>query len=306
MKIIDVSQFNGAIAWHKVANSSDGAIIRAGYRGYGSGKLATDKNFKANIAAACAAGVDVGVYFVTQAISEAEAREEARYTMDLVKGYKLTLPIFIDSEDANNGAGRADSGKLTKEKRTDILKAFCDEVQIEENIAGIYASQYWFINRTDIEKLNNLYLWVAKYSTIEPSIAWDAWQYTSQGRIDGIIGNVDISDFKGTLLDNSLTQNTKKTDEEIANEVIAGLWGNGADRKAKLEEAGYNYNKIQDLVNEKLNINTNQKALYYTVKSGDTLSGIATRFGTTVGKIVSLNNIKNANKIYAGQKLRIR
>ena len=306
MKVIDISQFNGAIAWHKVANSCDGAIIRAGYRGYGSGKLVVDKNFKANIEAASAAGVDVGVYLVTQAISEAEAREEARFTMDLVKGYKLTLPIFIDSEDANNGAGRADSGKLTKEKRTDILKAFCDEVQREGNIAGIYASQYWFKERTNIDKLNNLYLWVAKYSTIEPSIAWDAWQYTSLGRIDGVIGNVDISDFKGTLIDNSITQNTKKTDDEIANEVIAGLWGNGADRKAKLEEAGYNYNNIQDLVNEKLNINTNQKALYYTVKSGDTLSGIATRFGTTVSKIVSLNNIKNANKIYAGQKLRIR
>jgi GH25 family lysozyme M1 (1,4-beta-N-acetylmuramidase) len=91
MRVIDVSEFNGAISWHKVVNSCDGAIIRAGYRGYGSGTLVTDEKFKSNIKAASAAGIPIGVYFYTQAISEIEARDEARYTMELVKGYKLTL-----------------------------------------------------------------------------------------------------------------------------------------------------------------------------------------------------------------------
>ena len=255
MKIIDVSVFNGAIAWHKVANNCDGAIIRAGYRGYGNGVLVTDKNFKANIEAAKAAGVKLGVYFVTQAINEAEARAEARYIMELIKGYKLLLPIFIDSEDANHGAGRADNGKLSRNNRTNILKAFCYEVQKEGYAAGIYASEYWFKNLVNFEELKSFYLWVAKYSVKEPTIEWDAWQYTDKGRIDGIIGNVDVSDFESLISDAITSEiNTipRKTDEQIANEVIAGIWGNGQQRKEKLTAAGYDYNKIQDLVNKKL------------------------------------------------------
>lgn len=304
MRVIDVSEFNGAISWHKVVNSCDGAILRAGYRGYGQGTLVTDKKFKANIEAATKAGVNIGVYFVTQAISEVEARLEARYTIGLIKGYKLTLPIFIDSEDANNGGGRADSGKLSKAKRTAILKAYCEEIQKEGYAAGIYASEYWLKNLCDISKLKNFYLWVAKYSTKEPTIEWDAWQYTSVGRINGVIGNVDISDFKSISITKPTTKPTKKSAEEIADEVIAGKWGNGAARKAKLEAAGYNYNEVQTKVNEKLNNNSGKK--YYTVKAGDTLSAIAKKYNTTVDKLVKLNNIKNANKIYAGQKLRVK
>lgn len=309
MRVIDVSEFNGAISWQKVVNSCDGAIIRAGYRGYSRGTLAKDENFNANIKAASAAGVPIGVYFVTQAISEAEAREEARYTMELVKGYKLTLPIFIDSEDANNGAGRADSGKLSRETRTAILYAFCDEIQKEGYATGIYASEWWLENLVDLSKLKSFYLWVAKYSTYEPAIAWDAWQYTSSGRVDGVIGNVDLSDFKDISIKPTTKPNTKPTKKKsitkIADEVIAGKWGNGAERKAKLEAAGYDYNKVQKKVNEKLKPKADSK-VYYTIQSGDTLSGIAAKYDTTVNKLVVLNNIKNPNLIYAGQKIRVK
>lgn len=304
LKVIDVSEFNGAIAWQNVAKACDGAIIRAGYRGYGSGTLVTDEKFKSNIKAASAAGIPIGVYFYTQAISEIEARDEARYTMELVKGYKLTLPIFIDSEDGNKGAGRADSGKLSRAKRTAIIKAFCEEIQKGGYAAGVYAGEWWLNNLLDISKLKNFYLWVAKYSTYEPNVAWDAWQYTSAGRIDGVTGGVDISDFKNISITKPTTKPTKKSADEIANEVIAGKWGNGQLRKEKLEAAGYNYNEIQSKVNEKLNKKTTKK--YYTVKAGDTLTDIAKKYNTTVDKLVKLNNIKNANLIYAGQKLRVK
>ena len=305
LKVIDVSEFNGGINWAKVAKNCDGAIIRAGYRGYGSGTLVTDDNFKSNIKWASAAGVPIGIYFYTQAISEAEAREEARYTMELVKGYKLNLPIFIDSEDATtNARGRADSGKLTKDTRTTILKAFCEEIQKEGYAAGIYASEWWLNNLLNINKIKNFYLWVAKYSTYEPNVAWDAWQYTSAGNIDGITGNVDISEFKDISITKPTTNKPKKSVTEIADEVIAGKWGNGDERKAKLEAAGYDYNEIQNKVNEKLNKKTTKK--YYTVKAGDTLTDIAKKYKTTVDKLVKLNKIENANLIYAGQKLRVK
>lgn len=302
MKVIDVSRFNGAINWAKVAKSCDGVIIRAGYRGYGSGTLTTDRKFKNNIAGAKAAGLPIGVYFVTQAITEAEAKQEARYTLDLVKDYKLDLPIFIDSENANGGKGRADHGKLKASQRTIILKNFCLEVEKAGYKAGVYASQSWFNDDLEIVTLQNFYLWVAKYSNYEPTIRWNAWQYTNAGKIDGIYGNVDISDFRGIVKDAP----DKLSNEEIAEEVIAGKWGNGADRKRKLEAAGYDFYKIQDIVNAKLKAKANAGAVTYTVKAGDTLSAIASRFGTTVSKLVALNNIKNANKIYAGQKLRVK
>ena len=96
---------------------------------------------------------------------------------------------------------------------------------------------------------------MAKYSVKEPTIEWDAWQYTDKGRIDGIIGNVDVSDFESLISDAITSEiNTipRKTDEQIANEVIAGIWGNGQQRKEKLTAAGYDYNKIQDIVNKKI------------------------------------------------------
>lgn len=245
MRVIDVSKYNGSISWQKVAKACDGAIIRAGYRGYGSGKLVTDDKFKANIKAASAAGLPIGVYFVTQAVNVQEARQEALYTMELVKGYKLDLPIFIDSEDGNNGAGRADRGKLSRFNRTAILKAFCEEIEKGGYIAGIYAGEYWIKSYLDVNLLKKYYLWVAKYSTKKPSVPYNAWQYTDAGKISGISKNVDISDF-------TPIKTAKKSNEEVAEEVLAGKWGNGEERKKALTAAGYNYRKVQDIVNQKL------------------------------------------------------
>lgn len=101
-------------------------------------------------------------------------------------------------------------------------------------------------------------------------------------------------------------QPAKKTNEQIADEVIAGKWGNGADRKARLEQAGYNYNTIQGIVNSKLAGNKTQQVIRYSVRRGDTLSGIAARYGTTWQKIAADNNLKNANLIYPSQVLIIK
>ena len=98
----------------------------------------------------------------------------------------------------------------------------------------------------------------------------------------------------------------KKTVSEIADEVIAGKWGNGNERKTKLTEAGYNYTEIQAEVNKRLGgskSGSSAKKKTYTVKKGDTLTAIAKKYGTTINKLKAANGIKNANKIYVGQKL---
>ena len=100
---------------------------------------------------------------------------------------------------------------------------------------------------------------------------------------------------------------SKKSVAAIADEVIAGKWGNGSDRKNKLQAAGYDYNAVQAEVNKKLGSGSSNSAKqYYTIKSGDTLSEIAAKYGTTVSQLQSWNGIKNANVIYAGQKIRVK
>ena len=95
----------------------------------------------------------------------------------------------------------------------------------------------------------------------------------------------------------------RKSNEQIAQEVLAGKWGNGNDRKNRLSAAGYDYNTIQNIVNGKSGVSSAQ---YYTVQSGDTLSGIAAKYGTSYQKVAQLNGISNPNVIYVGQKLRVK
>ena len=106
------------------------------------------------------------------------------------------------------------------------------------------------------------------------------------------------------MVNNIIGKSTKKTIDEIAREVINGKWGNGADRKARLTSAGYNYQEVQNRVNQL--VGSKPKVEYYTVKSGDTLSAIAKKYGTSINNIVKLNNIKNPNLIYPNQKLRVK
>lgn len=241
MKIIDVSKYNGVINWTKAAKNCEGVIIRAGYSGYGSGKQVTDAKFNQNIKGALAAGLKVGVYFVTQAVNITEAKREAKYTAELLRGYEVTLPVFIDSEDGNGGKGRADHGKLSKSNRTYIVKTFCEEIENRGYRAGIYASESWYKSYLDIGVLKRFYIWVAKYSKNKPTITFDAWQYSDKGKVNGITGNVDLSDF---------TEIEGKTNYDIALEVLDGKWGNGIARRLRLEAKGYDYHNIQDLVNK--------------------------------------------------------
>ena len=307
MKVIDLSEFNGTTNFLLIAKNCDGAIFRVGYRGYGSGKLVEDKKLDYYIKAAKNVKLPFGLYFVTQAITETEARQEAHFVLDKIIGLKLDLPIYIDTENGNGGKGRADSGKLTKDKRTLIMLAFCDVITKAGYKAGIYASESWYKDNLNLSIIPlTLDLWVAKYSSKEPAMDWNAWQYTDKGSIEGVKGNVDVSNFKHATDINVGNKNLTLSNEEIAEEVLAGVWGDGETRKKRLKAAGYNYDAIQAIINKKLSGISQKTKVYYTIKNGDTLSGIAARFNTTAGELVKLNNIKNPNVIYAGHKLRVK
>ena len=118
---IDVSKWNGSIDWNAVKNSGISyVIIRCGYRGSSTGALIEDPKFRSNIQGAKAAGLKVGVYFFSQAVNEVEAVEEASMVINLVSGYGLNYPVFLDVE---SSGGRGD--KIDAATRTAVCKAFC-------------------------------------------------------------------------------------------------------------------------------------------------------------------------------------
>ncbi len=188
---IDVSKHNGNIDWNAVKNSGVSyVIIRCGYRGYSTGVLVEDPKFKSNIKGAKAAGLKVGAYFFSQAVNEVEAVEEASMAIDLVKGYGLNYPLFLDVE---GSGGRADG--ISRETRTAVCKTFCQTVQNSGISAGVYANKTWFTEKINTSSLTGYKLWLAQYASAPTYTAtrYDLWQYSSKGKVSGISGNVDMN-----------------------------------------------------------------------------------------------------------------
>lgn len=198
--VIDVSKYQKDINWVKVKQSEiDYAIIRAGFRGYGdTGSLNTDPYFEQNIKGALAAGVEVGVYFFSQAITEAEAAEEAKYVLDLIDGYEISLPLVIDFEyayDKSGVTGRLYSADLSKEAATQICKKFCTVVEDKGYTAMVYANRSMLENGLDASDIAEDYkIWLAHYTNCTDYAGdYEFWQYTQSGAVDGITTNVDMN-----------------------------------------------------------------------------------------------------------------
>ena len=188
---IDVSKHNGNIDWNAVKNSGVSyVIIRCGYRGYSTGVLVEDPKFRSNIKGAKAAGLKVGAYFFSQAVNEVEAVEEASMAIDLVKGYGLNYPLFLDVE---GSGGRADG--ISRETRTAVCRTFCQTVQNSGIQAGVYANKTWFTEKINTGSLTSYKLWLAQYASAPTYTAtrYDLWQYSSKGKVSGISGNVDMN-----------------------------------------------------------------------------------------------------------------
>ena len=178
-------------------------------------------------------------------------------------------------------------------------------------------------------------LWVAKYRDNNPDYNYNMsnagsrprvkwwkfycmWQWTSTGRLSGYNGNLDCNVFygdqstwdayagKSTSTVKPQPKPSRKTTDQLADEVIAGQWGNGSDRKNRLTAAGYNYDAVQKVVNQKMAAKKQTAHVYYVVKRGDTLSGIASKYGTTYQRLAQINGIANPNRIYVGQKIMVK
>lgn len=158
---------------------------------------------------------------------------------------------------------------LSKSNLTKIIKAFCTKIEQAGYWAGVYANKYWLENILDYKYLEELYtIWVAQYNLQNTYIGkYDMWQKSSSGQISGINGNVDCN--------------------IMFRDLIADI-------------------KNSKVNNHQNNTTSNESKLYYFIQKGDTLSGIAQKYNTTVDFLVKLNNIKNPNLIFAGEKIRIK
>lgn len=186
---IDVSKFQANIDWNRVkAAGIDFVIIRVGYRGYQYGTIAEDPYFETNIKGALAAGIDVGVYFFSQAVTEKEAQEEAQWTMKKIAPYKITYPVVIDTEYVTGGRANA----MTATQRTKVVNAFCAEVNNSGYTPMIYANKSWLENNLVMSSLKQYDVWLARYASAPGYTgAYTIWQYTDTGTVDGITGAVD-------------------------------------------------------------------------------------------------------------------
>ena len=188
---IDVSKFQGSINWSQVkASGVDFAIIRVGYRGYGSGALVEDSQFRANIQGASSAGIPVGLYFYSQAVNEEEAVEEASMVLSLCGGYRLNYPIYYDTEYV--AGGRANG--ISRETRTACAVAFCETIRNAGYSAGVYSYASWFYNSLSYANISKYSIWIAQYrDNLDFKYSYKIWQYSSKGRVPGISANVDMN-----------------------------------------------------------------------------------------------------------------
>lgn len=190
---IDVSKHQGIIDWKKVKKAGvQFAILRIGYRSYGEeGQLIEDESFKRNIKEAHKQGIEVGVYFFSQAKNKREAIEEAKFTIKLIGKNKLELPVVFDPEHIDGDVARTD--KVTGKQFTKNALAYCKAIKKAGFKPMIYSNMMWEAYEFKMDKIKDYPIWYADYEK-HPQTPYNfyMWQYSQAGQIDGIEGVTDL------------------------------------------------------------------------------------------------------------------
>lgn len=199
-KCIDISSYQKTIDFKKVkASGIDNVIIRCGFTGYGlSHSKNKDDFFEAHYKNAKSAGMNVGVYYYSCAVTEREAQEEAEFVLSILKGKQFELPVYMDVEDAHDvkasGVYPESQQSIGKTRLTAVVNKFCETIEKAGYFVGIYSGKYWFRDNMDMSVLNRYTIWLAQW-TNKPDYEGDfgLWQYTDSGKVNGISGNVDMN-----------------------------------------------------------------------------------------------------------------
>ncbi len=245
---IDVSEFQGNIDWKAVADSGiDFAMIRVGYRGMKNGEIKEDACAKYNLQEASKNGLKIGAYFFSTAVTEEEAKEEAEWTKNLLSGYPVTYPVAYNCEGFQNPSSR--QFELSVEERTKLADAFLESIE-EGSYTGMFYAAKNELDDNNLWNADDLSLnyriWVAQYSDqtwpekTKSDYTGDhvMWQYTNQGKLDGIKGAVDFN-----VAYFGYSQSQQAVDENGAEQVEANV------------EVGVNFTEVEEQVTAKDEVN---------------------------------------------------
>ena len=334
LKGIDISKYQAGIDLNNIKNNGyDFVIIRAGYTGWGDGESKDiDPSFEDSYSRAKKAGLGVGAYYFTIATSYQEGVDEANWLYNnCLKGKQFDYPIYIDVED--DTGGKQYLRKAGKAATTQGIKGFCETMEKLGYYVGIYASDIsGFKEMMNIDELKDYDKWVARYGKKPEYVTeYGMWQTTSSGKVNGYNGNLDLNEAykdypsiiknggfngydKGTVNNTQVNTNTSNNSETVYTVVSGDTLSGIANRYGTTYQKLAEYNGIADpnkiYPGQQIKIpgsnNQGSSAVYYTVVSGDNLTKIANKYGTTVNQLVAWNNIANPNLIYPGQKLRVK
>lgn len=298
---IDISKWNGNI--DLAPYKGQFVIIRAGF-----GMENVDEKATRNMDECERLGIPYGVYWYSYAISPAQAKAEAEFCLKCIKGRDIKVGVWFDMEDADGY--KAKRGSLNRQLITDMCNAFCEHIELAGYYAGIYSSKAWFESYINCPKYDK---WVASWGSDNGTLQTDTsslgsmQQYTSKP-LDKNVMYVPIETYNVQHNAQTFVQAGGpeiKPVDELAEEVIAGKWGDGDNRRKALSDAGYDYFNVQARVNQLIG-ETKAEPQYYTIQSGDCLTIIAKKFGSSVNDLVRWNNIKVPNLIYSGQRIRVK
>lgn len=290
---VDVSKHNGNVDWQTVKNAGYGsfAIIRAGYGGDYANQ--DDPQFERNVNECERLDIPYGVYLYSYALNTNDAKGEVNHILRLLKkvGKNFKYGVWFDMEDADNY--KKNHGMPSNSTLVDICYTFCEAVESAGYYTGIYASLSWLNNQLNNSKLDRFDKWVAQWNNTGCTYkkTYSIWQNTNNVSIGGkrFDGNKLIRDFATSSQSGGTTP--KKSNEELANEVIQGKWGNGQDRKNRLTNAGYDYQAVQNIVNQKLGATGTS---YYKKYTGSSVSIVDAL--KAIGVDSSMNNRKKIAK----------
>lgn len=323
IKGLDVSEFQGVIDWEQVkAAGYQFAMLRAGY-----GFNTVDAQFRRNASECNRIGLPIGAYWFCYAISPETAIAEANGCLRTIAPYRLDYPVCYDIEQASVDYAAGQGVTITPALATNIVKSFCDHIETNGYYAMYYSNKN-FLNTYFPSDLSQKYaLWYAYYTDRFDGTDCGIWQYSNQGSIPGISGNVDLDtgfiDYASVIQEAGLNHldgsapAPSPTPIPPSSAYVTYVVQPGDTLSGIAQRFGTTYQTLAslngisdpDLIYAgqtiKIPENNSSTSQTYTVQSGDTLSGIAQRFGTTVGAIASLNGISNPDLIYAGQVLQI-
>ena len=247
IKIIDISTHQKEIDWDLVkAQSIGGAILRIGYTGWGSLDSAIDAYFEQNYQGVISAGLPVGVYFYSVAITEAEAIAEAKFALNILNSRHLDYPIYFDTEESNRKP--VSQANVGKEQLTKTIKAFCDYVLNNSNYkVGVYASKSWFNSKLNYTDIGKYFIWVAQYNTeCTFDQRYDIWQYSSIIKLNGVSGHDSMVDANFLYVD----FNTQETEikETMLLKCIKASTSKGYPYRDKAGGTILGYYKVGDTI----------------------------------------------------------